>query len=721
MASPPVDTDELRTLRAGGDIPPTLRLWYRMDRDKADEWRIEAEQDYDFVAGRQYTADEIAILNKKKRPVAIFNRIGTIVDAVTGYEIGNRREVRYIPREMGDVQANELYTAAGQWFNDECKGDFVRSAIFADTIICGMGWSETRIDFTESPNGEPRKDHLDPFEMAWDRDARGRNLADATRIWRARRIPLSEAEGMFQDYTKAELDASWSNINSEADLKRKPSNPTQGDGEYVTIIQCQYIVKEPYILAVDPLTNEEAEFTEKEFDEANKRLKLIDPTLVMEGVTFRKKRIKQAFLGGVVLSYGDAPCPKQFSMQCVTGKYDRNKGTWYGLVRAMKDPQRWANKWLAQMMHIMNSNAKGGLMAEKRAFDDPRAAQRDWADPDSITIMNDGAISNNAIKEKMQAPFPAGFQQLTEFAITSIRDVSGVNQELLGLRDADQPGVLEAQRKQAGMNILQWAFDGMKLYSERDGEVILYYLQNDLSDGRLIRIVGKDMEKFVPLAKQADVDYDIIVDDAPTSPNQKEQIWGIVSSFIPLMGKVIPPQYILKALKFSPLPSSIVSELEEMANAPNPQAQREAEMRARLMAAEIAEKEGKGQSEQARAEIEMQKLADAQQQRVLEWRRLELDEGKVRSETALQMAEIDERRAETQAQLSQAERESVREILQQERESVREMTTAVMQAQERRDTQIQTALIHLKETMEAPNEIVRDANNRPVGTRKVKK
>jgi hypothetical protein len=38
---------------------------------------------------------------------------------------------------------------------------------------------------------------------------------------------------------------------------------------------------------------------------------------------------------------------------------------------------------------------------------------------------------------------------LGQFAISSIRDVTGVNLELLGLRDANQPGMLEAQRKQA--------------------------------------------------------------------------------------------------------------------------------------------------------------------------------------------------------------------------------------------------------------------------------
>jgi len=588
----------------GDAVPLTFRQWYIQDRDKAVDWRKQAEEDFDFVAGRQFSEDELKVLAKRKRPVVVFNRVGPVVDAITGYEIGNRREVRYIPREMGDVKPNELLTAAGQWFRDMGYADYADSAMFVNTVICGMGWTETRLDFGGGPTPDPIIDELDPFEMAWDRDARQRNLKDARRVWRTRRIPAEEAKSMFPGYDVNELHAAWSEVNSEADLMRSgPANDEGGDRSYVTIVQCQWVEKETYWVAQDPLTGQDAEFTSEEYGTANKRLKQM-VGMEMQGVKFRRKVRKQAFFGEVTLSYGPAPCNDEFSLQCVTGKYDRNKGTWYGVVRAMKDPQRWANKWLAQMMHIMNSNAKGGIMAEQGAFKDPRKAQDEWSQPDSVTIMNDGAISGNMVKEKPQTQFPVGFQQLTEFAISSIRDVSGVSVEMLGLREADQPASLEFQRRQAGMNILQWAFDGMKLYRELQGKVMLYYLQHDIPEGTLIRVLGKDQEQYVPLMREADKEYDIIVDDAPSSPNQKEQIWGIISTMMPLVGKVVPPEFLLKALKYSPLPSTVVAELEEMAKAPNPAAQEQAAMAARAAAAEIEKTESETQLNLAKAQSE---------------------------------------------------------------------------------------------------------------------
>jgi hypothetical protein len=599
----------------GEAVPMRFRQWYLPDRDKARMWRERAKICFDFVAGRQFTDDEMKVLEKRRRPAVVFNRIGPIVDAITGYEIGNRREVRYIPREMGDVKPNELLTGAGQWFRDEGYGDYADSAMFACTVVGGMGWTETRLDFSNGPKPEPIIEELDPFEMAWDRDARQRNIRDARRVWRTRRIPTPEAKTMFPGFDKNELHAGWSEVNSEADLHRTNGSSDESDEGYVTIVQCQWIERETYWLAEDPMTGEEAEFTPEEYAQANKRLKAM-LGMEMQGAKFKRKVRKQAFFGEVVLSYGPAPCNDEFSLQCTTGKFDRNAGVWYGAVEAMLDPQRWANKWLAQMMHIMNSNAKGGIMAESGAFKNPRTAQQEWSQPDSVTMMEDGAISGNKVKEKPQAQFPIGFQQLTEFAISSIRDVSGVSLELLGQSDRQQAASLEYQRRQSGMTILQPLFDGLKLYRELQGRVVLYYLQNDIPEGTLVRITGKENEQYVPLMKEANKDYDIIVDDAPNAPNQKEQIWGIVQGMMPLVGKVIPPEYILKALKYSPLPTSVVAELEEMAKAPNPEAQERAAMAAKAAAAEIdktnseaalnaakAQAEGqKGQTEQIKAE-----------------------------------------------------------------------------------------------------------------------
>jgi len=611
--------DATSRLVKGEPVPRSVQQWFFNDRDHTEKWRDEAKHAYDFIAGRQWTDEEIAALKEKARPIITFNRTSVIIDSIHGHEIGNRREVKYLPREMGDAKADELLTAAADWFRDEAHADDEESDSFLDMLICGMGWTETRIDFEEKPEGNPALDRVDPLEMMWDFNATKRNLTDARRVWRTRRVPLSEAQAMFPGKSIADLDATWTTVRSLSDVGRSTQSGSEGDNnsgdQMITLIQMQWVERESYVIAHDPMTGEQAEFTTDEFAKANKRMKQLIGT-EMEGMRAKRKVRKQAFIGNIVLSVGPAPCPYQFSLQCITGKRDRNKGTWYGVVRAMVDPQKWANKWLSQTMHIMNANSKGGLMAERGAFEKQGQAEKSWASADEITWLKDGALANNRVKEKPPTQFPAGFQQLTEFAISSIRDAVGVSVELLGMREADQAASLEAGRRQAGMIILQPLFDSLKHYRELQGRVMLHYIQNDLSDGRLIRIVGEGQQQYVPLIKSASAEYDVIVDDAPTSPNQKEATWAFLVQLLPMVAKMLPPEALLKLMEYSPLPTSVVEELTQMqqAAAQQPQPPSPEEIKGQVMQ-QKAELDAQGkQQDMAGKQAETAMNLQAQQQ-----------------------------------------------------------------------------------------------------------
>jgi hypothetical protein len=67
------------------------------------DWRREAREDFDFEAGEQLNEDDKAILTDAKRPIVIFNRVGTTVDGVAGQEVGNRQEVQFLPRTPSAV------------------------------------------------------------------------------------------------------------------------------------------------------------------------------------------------------------------------------------------------------------------------------------------------------------------------------------------------------------------------------------------------------------------------------------------------------------------------------------------------------------------------------------------------------------------------------------------------------------------------------------------
>jgi hypothetical protein len=174
--------------------------------------------------------DKKPILQDAKRPIVIFNRVGTTVDCVAGQEVGNRQEVQFLPRRQGVVKKNELLTSAAKWFCQQCDAEDEESDAFRDLVVCGMGWTETRLDYRDNLEGDPKVDRVDPLEMVWDSGAKSEtwSTGGAWRISGAMSRSMRRPGDAQRPFEGADYNASW--IGEEGEGEKANHNGEPGCG-----------------------------------------------------------------------------------------------------------------------------------------------------------------------------------------------------------------------------------------------------------------------------------------------------------------------------------------------------------------------------------------------------------------------------------------------------------------------------------------------------------
>lgn len=732
----------------------TAQQRFKDAKNFSSKWRDDSRDEYAFIAGDQWEDEDVALLKEQGRPTVTFNYSEKMIDAVVGAEVTNRQEVRYLPVEVNDAALAEIWSSAAKWAREKCNAEDEETDAFRDALICGMGWTETYLSYDEELDGMIKVDRIDPLEMYWDTAARKQGLQD--RRWDARLVWADEHE-LKQKYPQKFITAMDSADGGagfithgeryEDEQRDKDAHPGQ-----IKVLQYECWYKGIVYRVLDPETGQMLEVDENTFNQQKDAIHYYNIQYVRQ----EKKIYYQAvFAGETMLEAKVSPIQCGFSRNCITGKRDRNKNTWYGLTRVMKDPQRWANKWLSQIMHIINSNAKGGIMAEVGAFVDPRKAQEEWAKADAVTMLKEGGILK--VKDKTTGNYPSGIDRLMEFALNSLPQVTGINLEALGLAAREQAGVLEQQRKQAAYGLLAPMFNGLRLYRKLSGHVLLYFIQEYIADGRLIRISGPSGQMALPLTKdQQAITYDIIVDQAPDSPDSKAKTWETLQTIIPAMLKAqvpIPPMI----FDYTPLPTSLAQQWKNYAiqNQRNvsPEQVKQAQQKMEQLASEnqklkmdrtadMMEMDLKAKQAQQEHQLEIERMNREFQLKTIEMDRefalkmkqmqMEFDlktadfEQNIALSNAKTSAEIDNKRTQMQndmrmkaAELGLQAEDNGEVSIKLDTADLTNVLQSVVQSNERSvasNENMQRALMAMMEQMSAPKEVVFEGG-RPVGIR----
>jgi len=718
-----------------------IRARYTAARDHARDWRTEARDTFNMYSGNQWSEDDKNKLIEQGRVPVTFNRISVYVDAVIGYEVNNRQETRYIPRTPGDAKVNEMLTEAANYFRDQCDAEFEESDAFRDMIISGMGWTNDRLSDEQNPDFDLVRDRVDPLSMLWDPSARKPNLADSRYVFYETTYSQDEAKALVPEWDGQYIAADWltDSLDDSNPGHNNPRMDYKGQGEStsavrdVKVLEYQYCEDKLEHVLQHP-TGPSITLSDEEWEQLDDKVREKFEQEGIKHTTRRKREWKRYFLIGASPFEKKHPYPEGPTYHCITGKRDRNTGHWFGIVRSMTDPQRWSNKFMSQIMHLINSSAKPGYDVEKGAIENINKFITDSAKPGAVNVFVDGAISKNRVQYRQATGLPPDLSNLLQYSNDAHSDVSGVNAELLGMADREQAGVLEYQRKQSAVTLLAPLFDSFRRYRKIAGRCWLYFMQNYLTDGRLVRIVMDEQQELQVPFQNGEVpnpsfdpqqaqemqaagqepppavlqffdaqtsEYDVIVDQSASSPNLKEATWMALQPLIEVFMQMGDPNLIALLLEYSPAPESFMEKFRDIqtqaAQQPPPP---DPEMM--KVEAQIEGKKAEIQLKQESQQVEFQmEQARAQQDMQLEVIRLqnELQIAKIKAENEIQIArmkaqmqaQIDREKANAQVTLMYAQADAEEQRADQQFEAENQRTDYKTEAEVKRLDKMATA------------------------------
>ncbi len=594
--------------------------------EKADKlgqanWREEAYESYRLYNGYQWPDADSAKMRAEGRPNVAFNRVAPIVDAMIGMELANRKEIKYYPRTVARTFESDMMQSIATWIRQESGQEIAEVDAERDMFICGIGCTDTRMNYEDSELGDLDEERINPLHQRYDPYARKRNLRD--RKWNARykRMSHEEIEELWPD---ADLDGlSDSDLEKTRKAGRTPAmydrtnEPSEQD-DRPKVWQYEYYVLEPYwkvenpFLLGDPeffqfilpdlipvfgeqITAKQLNLTEDGFKKLQKMAKDLNIKNYASVRMTKKVWYRLIFVGDVELHHELNPV-QDFTQKYVTGKRDETDGCWYGIVRPMKDPQLWANKFLSTLLYIYMHNSKGGLFIESDAVLDPEQLKRDYAKPGTAIVVNPGAIQNGKIKERGMSPLDSAAASIMGMAIDAIPAVTGVNPAVVAVSTQNRSNALEDTRIRQSATLLMDYFESMSQYRKEKGRLYVLFTREYLcQEERLIRISDEGQPaKFIELIQDSLADdYDVVSEEGALTISQKEETWRVLTQLFQGQGAIPTPLW-----KYAPIPANIANEVVQFQQQ---QQQQQAQMQQQQMAIEGQEVQAAAQKDTALA------------------------------------------------------------------------------------------------------------------------
>jgi hypothetical protein len=518
-------------------------------------WRERALKNSKFYYGNQWDEKDLKVLKAKGKPALTFNYILPLINTLSGTERQNRQDYKILPRKGGIGPVAQVLTALCKHAIGE-TGIYRISDAFLDGIITGKGWLGFDIDFTNDPDGGDLViEKISPFDILEDREATEYDLNTSARFIIRRKWVSRDWLELRYPEKKKELRGAGTDLNRQKDRDETFASdlvasrkPDELDYKYRwQVRECWWKEYERVTFLLDKAGSPPIKITDRE--EKLPAMKLLFARFPgrYRIVTRVMPRLRLTVsVGSVILEDTIDPLGGVTRFPIVRFCPYMLDDSVMGVVDNLIDPQQEVNKRSSQGLHHMIQTTSSGWIGDEDALS-----------PDGWEKLEDfGSTPGQIIKKRAgkslerinPGTISTGHLTMVEQSHKAIKDISGVNTDLMGTEQDNKSGRAMAIRQRAGLLVSEILFDNFTQSQIIFGQTLCDLIRVGTGDQISLIYSDEEIRRIVEEQKlQVNMDavrdlrsgrYEMVVSQSQNSPTIRmatfEQVREMMQDGVPI-------------------------------------------------------------------------------------------------------------------------------------------------------------------------------------------
>lgn len=496
-------------------------------------WAEIGKKSVDYVEGKQWSAQDLAKNEREGRPSLKMNKMNGLLRLVLGYHRQNRSQAKILPDDEGasSEEVAQALTKVSHRIGENNEEIYVETEVVLDGLCTGRGYIDQRLQFDTNMFGEIKVTARDPFSIKLDPDGSSYDLNETCAyVIEDRFVSVDEIEHTYGAGAAALIyplvyRSGWSGMaggssivehmntitpwrafggennewgNNYRNLEGFLSNSVDTARKTVRLVDMQHKVRMPCRYWAD-LETGDLELIPEAFAESDvarvlqhtdiqfARIGMPNPIRVIHRMGWK---YRWTTMVGDIIVYDKWSPYKSYTMTPFFPYFRR--GVTRGMMEDLLDPQDEINKRRSANIDITTRTAHSGWTYHADSLSPEEEVKlRKFGAAPGLNLKWKGQAFMKPEKIMPSAPSQA-FERLELRSADDLKEISGVNDSLLGLVDKVQSGrALEARQRQGVMTI-QMYMDNLARTQTLEYKKRMQMVQDHYTQARVFRIIGDD-------------------------------------------------------------------------------------------------------------------------------------------------------------------------------------------------------------------------------------